>query len=110
MTMTRIARRKKVVARAPGPAEYRLMAAVLEDAIDICRRARRRPVPRRLLRETEAWFESRDRTWPYSFERVCEALALSPVQVRADLRRWRMESLAELFPQLGEGGEGPGPE
>jgi hypothetical protein len=99
-----------MVVRTPGPAEYRLMAAVLEDALDICRSARRRPVPRRLLRETEAWFESRDRSWPFSFERVCEALALSPAHVRADLVRWRMESLVELFPQLGGGGGTPGSE
>jgi hypothetical protein len=71
--------------------ELRLMAAVLEDAIrTFCRGPGSRGVRRqRLFRETADWFESSDVTWPFSFENICDALALEPGWVRRLLRRWQ---------------------
>jgi hypothetical protein len=84
----------------PPAGEYRLMAAVLEDALDVYRRSARTPTGRRTFREIEAWFESRDRSWPFSFERICEALSLDADMIRDGLYDWRMRPLRRLFPQL----------
>jgi hypothetical protein len=71
--------------------ELRLMAAVLEDAIrTFCRCSGSRGVRRqRLFRETADWFESSDVSWPFSFENICDALALEHGWVRRLLRRWQ---------------------
>jgi hypothetical protein len=58
--------------------EFRLMAAVLEDALHVLRK---RPHSR-AWRETRAWLSSRDRSWPLSFESICDALDLHPDGVR----------------------------
>jgi len=67
------------------------MAAVLEDAIrTFCRCSGSAGVRRRrLFRETADWFESPDVRWPFSFENICDALALEPGWVRRLLRRWQ---------------------
>lgn len=77
---------------APGAAaERRLMRAVLVDAFEIyLRRYDAESVEaRRELAEVRRWFRSADRTWPFAFERVCEALDLDPERVRAALRAAR---------------------
>lgn len=61
------------------------MAAVLEDAMDVFRHPARHR--RRQLRETETWLRSDDRSWLFSFVRVCETLGLDPHAVRASLER-----------------------
>jgi hypothetical protein len=68
--------------------EQRLMAAILEDAIAVCGRPAAPPheKARALDRQTWAWVRSNDRTWPFSFLRICEALSLSPSAVRRGLR------------------------
>jgi len=58
--------------------ELRLMAAVLEDAIHVLRKRPRS----RAGREAREWLHAADRSWPFSFERICEALDLDPAQVR----------------------------
>jgi len=63
--------------------EKRLMLAVLEDAVGLYLR-----VPQ-LVPETEAWIQEDDRSWPYSFVNLCEALELDRSAVRAALRRRR---------------------
>src|SRR5262249_5013818 len=75
--------------------EYRLLAAMLEDAVDIYRRGHTARLSRRqkLYRETERWLRSHDRDWVFSFERVCEALDIDPEYVRRGLRAWRGELL-----------------
>src|SRR5262245_6776002 len=74
--------------RAP---ERRLMAAVLEDAIrSFCQYARApRARQQRLFRETAGWFASDDLSWPFSFENICDALALDPHWIRGLLSRWQ---------------------
>jgi len=71
--------------------ELRLMAAVLEDAIRTFCRCSGSPGVRRqrLFRGTADWFELSDVSWPFSFENICDALALAPGWVRALLRRWQ---------------------
>jgi hypothetical protein len=61
--------------------EFRLMAAVLEDAL----RVLRTEPHGRLWWEARAWLGSRDRSWPLSFERICDALDLDPDRVRRHL-------------------------
>jgi hypothetical protein len=66
---------------------HRLMLGVLRDAVDLyCRAADpgRRVTPRE-RREVRSWFESRDRRWLFSFERICEALDLDSDYVRRGL-------------------------
>lgn len=58
--------------------ELRLMAAVLEDAIHVLRKRPRS----RAGREAREWLHSSDRSWPFSYERICEALDLDAGQVR----------------------------
>ena len=72
----------------------RLMAAVLQTVVDDCRgsayrRARgyRAPISRREARRATAFVASTDRTWPFSFENVCEALGLDPTVLRQELRK-----------------------
>src|ERR1700741_3430827 len=69
--------------------ELRLMAAALEDAIRcFCQCAGSRGVrSQRLFRETAAWFESHDVSWPFAFENICDALALEPDWIRGGLAR-----------------------
>jgi hypothetical protein len=68
--------------------EHCLMAAVLEDAIDVYRHPRANR--RELTRETEAWFRSDDPTWLLSFARICQTLGLDPHAVRAPLEQERL--------------------
>ena len=73
-----------------GPAtrpEYRLMLAVLKDAVDIHRRYARMPGPRRrIVAETEDWLFSDDTSWPLAFVNVCHALGIDVEWLRARLR------------------------
>ncbi len=76
--------------------EQRLMLAVLLDAMHIYAQ----PVEdwqhekRRLFVETRRWFESTDRTWPCSYERVCEALDVDPDRLRLAMRARRRAACA----------------
>jgi hypothetical protein len=69
--------------------EERLMATVLEDAIDVYRHPEALG-NRSAARETAAWFRSPDRTSPFAFLRVCETLRLDPQAVRAALVQERL--------------------
>jgi hypothetical protein len=68
---------------------HRLMLGVLADAIGLYLRAndpRRHMAPSR-RREILAWFASPDRSWLFSFERICEALDFDADYLRRGL--WR---------------------
>jgi hypothetical protein len=77
--------------------ERALMLAILEDAIGCLQKfihatgAR----PRRLAREAEQWIRRRDRTWPCSFDRVCDALDLDPERLRSALLNMQAEQSQE---------------
>lgn len=71
--------------------ERRLRLAVLEDAIRYFQRYvhatdRRGRV---LYEDALDWLSSPDRSRPFSFENVCDALHLDAEYVRGGLRRWR---------------------
>jgi hypothetical protein len=70
--------------------EYRRMRAVLEEALAELT-ASGRAAQTRLLDNPHhqallAWFASGDRSWPFSFENICDAIDLDAERVRAALR------------------------
>jgi hypothetical protein len=74
----------------------RLMAAVLQTAVDDCRgsahpAAAGFPVARdrRVYEEARAYVASGDRSWPFSFENLCEAIGLDAGDLRDGLSRER---------------------
>lgn len=67
------------------------MAAVLEDAVDVYRHPRANR--RRLLRETEAWLRSDDRSCLFSFARICDTLGLDRHAIRMSLDHERREHM-----------------
>jgi len=74
------------VARRHASGVRRLMAALLEDTAHIYSRHAGTGESSRLFQEAKTWVESDDRVWPFSFERVCEALQLDAEWVRGRLR------------------------
>jgi hypothetical protein len=73
-----------------GP-EERLMFAVLTDAVECFQKhlgAQNRR-SRVLFTEAAEWIESRDASWPFSFEQICQTLNLNPSYLRTGLTRWR---------------------
>jgi hypothetical protein len=77
--------------------EKRLMFAVLEEAlVDYAKLAEStRPSARHALEELEAWFVGRGGWWPFSFERICEALDIEPAYLRSGLEAWRTRQRQE---------------
>ena len=74
--------------------EHRLMAAILDDAVQtycmpLVARARG---GWRADREAGEWIESTDRSWIFSFERICEALDLDAECIRRGVRTWKQRS------------------
>jgi hypothetical protein len=61
--------------------ELRLMAAVLEDAVNILRKRPRS----RAGREAREWLASHDTSWPFAYERICEALDLDAERIRREM-------------------------
>jgi hypothetical protein len=77
--------------------EQRLMAAILEDAVAVCRKleAPKSSKARHVLRETLRWLRSNDRGWTFSFLRICETLDLEPSAIRRGIRILRGEEPLE---------------
>ncbi len=71
--------------------ERRLMVAVLEDGVLAYLNNADAPDRRRraLFLEAEAWVESHDASWFYSFANVCAALDLHADHLRRGLRAWK---------------------
>lgn len=69
--------------------ERRLRLALLEDALRYyCTYAGDRDRHARMLYEDAAdWFASDDRSEPFAFENVCDALGFDPDAIRRGLRR-----------------------
>src|SRR5690242_15863448 len=77
--------------RAAEP-QKRLMAAVLQAVVDDCRGGSvyRRATGQGVIgagsvRKAVAYVASTDRTWPFSFENLCDALGLDAVALRREL-------------------------
>jgi len=75
-----------------GEPHRRLMAAVLRAVVDDCRggTAYRRSTGQGVVgagavRKAVAYVASTDRTWPFSFENLCEALGLDAGALRREL-------------------------
>ena len=80
--------------RSEEQGEHRLMAAILDDAVQtycmpLVARARG---GWRAEREAGEWIESTDRSWIFSFERICEALDLDAACIRRGVRTWKQRS------------------
>jgi len=77
--------------------EYRLLLAVLQDAVSnwfrYCRACTARE--RRMFQEIYAWFWDKDCTWLYAFESICEHLDLDPDAIRRGLLRWQAAPLQQ---------------
>jgi len=71
--------------------ERRLLIAVLEDAVHVYRTQAGAVLPRQraLFADAEAWIESDDRSWIFSFESICDHLGLDPEYLRRGLRAHR---------------------
>jgi len=84
--------------------EYRLALAILQDAIQIyCMEGSgRRNL--QLRREAARWLHSDDRSWCFSFERICETLELEPDCVRRGLRAPGMRRATALWSPVSEKG------
>jgi hypothetical protein len=80
--------------RASADGERRLMVAILEDAVDVYRkqagaRDRKR---RQLFEDAEAWIESSERTWIFSYENICDMLGIDAEYLRKGLRAWKRKA------------------
>ncbi len=71
--------------------EKRLMLAVLEDAIASFQRQFIQSDGSKELEENEveAWIDSDDMSWPFSFASICQALNMEPEYLRRGLDSWR---------------------
>ena len=81
----------RVRRRASFDGERRLMVAILEDAVDVYRkqvgaRDRKR---RMLFEDAQAWIESNDKSWIFSYENICDVLGIDAEYLRAGLRKWK---------------------
>lgn len=72
--------------------QKRLMLAVLQTVVDDVRGSSYRvaagypaSVDRRAYEQARAYLTSTDRSWPFSFENVCEAVGLDPDRLREGL-------------------------
>jgi hypothetical protein len=83
--------------------EKRLMFAVLEEAlVDYAKLGgSTRPSARHALAELEAWFVGRGDRWPFSFERICDALDIDPDYLRGGLQAWRTRQRYERADDAG---------
>jgi hypothetical protein len=84
-------------ARTP---EIRLIAAVLEDAVDCylkyCSARTRRG--KRIFTEAAQWIFDRDEDWLFGFDNICEMLKLDPDYIRRVLRQNAQELLGTNKP------------
>lgn len=82
--------------------EYRLLIAVLQDALKCWFRYRyaRRTRERRLFREIADWFSARDRDWLFAFECICDHLELDPNYIRYGLQQWQSSRLGQPAPRF----------
>ena len=81
--------------------ERALMLAVLEDGIRCFQEHLTSPRvrPRLLARQSEKWIRSGDWDWPFSFNNICESLALNPDSLRERLLAPRPESEVRARPR-----------
>jgi hypothetical protein len=78
-----------IMVRAQSSGEYRLLWAVLEDAIYCYLHYADHPSPamQTLFREAVEWIESDDEEWLCGFVSICRAFQIDPDYLRRGLRR-----------------------
>ncbi len=81
--------------RVPREPEYRLIVAILEDAIDCYQKHlfARDHKAQQLFDDAEVWIVSDDREWPFSFVSICDILNLNAEYLRRGLREWQERQL-----------------
>ncbi len=74
--------------------EHRLMAAILDDAVLTCcvPQVARARGGYRAVRDAGEWIDSDDRSWMFSFERICDALDLNAEYIRRGVRALKQRS------------------
>lgn len=85
--------------------EKRLMAAVLEDAVELVVNGPHHGAAERsaAVEEAEDWFASNDRRRPFAFAAICDVLDLDPGQVRQFLLALRARRSHFRRPRLQAG-------
>lgn len=80
--------------------EQLLMLAVLEDAVLCFQDNLTTSAPRKqsLFREAEEWILDSDKSYLFSFDNICESLAMDPDYVRRGLLRWKEMREADRKP------------
>jgi len=75
--------------------ERRLVIAVLQDAVECFQKhaGARDHKARQLFLDAEEWICSEDRSWPFSFENVCDLLHINPEYLRRGLIAWKDRQL-----------------
>jgi hypothetical protein len=71
--------------------ERRLAVAILQDAVECFQkhvRSRDRKA-RQLFLDAEEWIRDEDRSWPFSFENICELLHINSEYLRRGLLAWK---------------------
>lgn len=82
--------------------EYRLLVAVLQDAvIDWFRyRGASHPRGRRLFEEVSSWFATTDQVSLFSFENICAHLGIDPNYLRRGLLEWQPSHPGQRTPSF----------
>ena len=83
--------------------EKRLMMAVLVDAVHCFQKyvSAQRPREKALFQEVEEWIIDKGSDWFFSFENICESLALDPDYLRKGLMQWKerqQRPKAKIYP------------
>ena len=91
----------RVRRRAALGGERRLMVAVLEDAVAtyLKHAGAEEPLARELFAEVEAWVESDEAIWLYSFANVCAVLDLDADYLRRGLRARKARAARPAAPE-----------
>jgi len=89
--------------------EWRLMVAILEDAVNVYLKqaAATDPHQCQLFEEAEEWIETHDRQYVFSFESICDALGLDPDYVRGGLRRAKERARGRGEERAGDASDTP---
>jgi hypothetical protein len=82
--------------KTPARGEHRLMAAILEDAVECFQKHlwATDSRGRQLRANAEQWLLSDDTSWLFSFVNICDTLGIHPVFLRRGLTQWQAQQLA----------------
>jgi len=88
---------RRTGARRGQKGEYRLMMAILEDAVDVyLKHAGAKQGPKRdLFEDAERWVDQVDTTWIFSFDSICAVLDIDPDAIRDGLHAHKRHARGE---------------